>query len=86
MERLFSITCQVCRWDHASLDPYTIQMILVVKLFNPKLVVEEAKEEATADTAESLFAQMLIKREEIKQGIEEKKLNVIGKEISQYTN
>jgi hypothetical protein len=44
-ERLFSIARRVCRWDRASLDPHTIQMIMVVKLFNPELVVEEAKEE-----------------------------------------
>jgi len=46
---------------------------------------EQAKvEEAQAD-AESLFAQMLVKREEIKQGIEQKQLNVIVKASTEGT-
>ncbi len=47
-------------------------------------VVEENPQLEGLDT-ESLFAQMLIKREEIKQGIEQKKLNVIVKASTEGT-
>lgn len=45
---------------------------------------QRAEEESKTDK-ESLFAQLLIKREEIKQGIEEKKLNVIVKSSTEGT-
>ncbi|CAG1021513.1 Translation initiation factor IF-2 [Patescibacteria group bacterium] len=48
-------------------------------------VEEETRVEQEKSDAESLFAQMLIKREEIKQGIEEKKLNVIVKASTEGT-
>lgn len=48
-------------------------------------VEEEERVESAKSDAESLFAQLLIKREEIKQGIEEKKLNVIVKASTEGT-
>ncbi len=49
------------------------------------LVVEEETKHEEGSDMDSLFAQMLIKREEIKQGIEEKQLNVIVKASTEGT-
>jgi hAT family C-terminal dimerisation region len=40
-ERVFSIARRVCRYDRAQLDPATIQMIMVVKMFDPDLIRED---------------------------------------------
>lgn len=48
-------------------------------------VSAETGEEGGLSASESLFAQMLIQREEVKQGIEQKKLNVIVKASTEGT-
>lgn len=55
------------------------------ELIKELTVEEEERAESAKSDAESLFAQLLIKREEIKQGIEEKKLNVIVKASTEGT-
>lgn len=55
------------------------------KLFETLESEQNQVEEIKEDDKESLFAQLLIKREEIKQGIEEKKLNVIVKSSTEGT-
>lgn len=61
---------------------------LVKELTVEEVVIEEEKkiaEEGEDSAAESMFAQMLINREEVKQGIEIKKLNVIVKASTEGT-
>jgi len=61
---------------------------LIKELTVEEEVIEEEKKEAVEgedSAAESMFAQMLVKREEVKQGIEIKKLNVIVKSSTEGT-